>query len=228
MKVLLVAPHADDETLGAGGTLNRHVREGDDVTVVVMTGPGPEPHPIMPHSVWDVVRSEARAACDVLGVQNLIFRELPAVLLPDEPVWTVNREAARVLEEVQPDILYVPFPFDLHHDHRSVFYAFSVAWRPHTEVGQGIREIYAYETLSETHWNPAYLEAGFLPNCFVDISETLATKMKAMECYASQLQEAPHFRSLRALEALAVLRGGQVSVFAAEAFVSIRQIRLRK
>ena len=225
MKVLVVAPHADDETLGVGGTIAKHVEAGDSVTVAVMTGPGAEPHPIFPHSTWDTVRAEAQRACDVLGVQELLFRELPAVLVPEQPVWQVNREAADVLSQVSPEVLYVPFLHDLHLDHKALFYAFSVAWRPHTQLGRNIREIYAYETVSETHWNPAYVEQGFTPNTYVDISSTLDKKLEAMACYESQLQEEPHARSLKALRALATFRGSQVSVSAAEAFVMIRQLR---
>lgn len=223
MKVLVVAPHADDETIGAGGTIARHVREGHDVTVAVMTGPGEGEHPIFPRTTWDVVRAEGQKACEVLGAK-LLFRELPAVLIPEQPVWEVNKEAWKVLDEVRPDILYVPFPFDLHLDHRALFYAFSVAWRPHSEVGQKVREVYAYETVSETHWNASYLEPGFLPNVFIDISDTLEQKMEAMACYASQVQPSPHFRSLEAVRALATLRGSQMSMRAAEAFVMIRKL----
>lgn len=227
MRVLVVAPHADDETLAMGGTIAKHVAEGDHVTVAVMTGPGAEPHPVFPHSVWETVRAEARQACRVLGVQELIFRELPAVLVPDLPVWEVNREAQEVLEKAAPEVLYVPFPHDLHLDHKVLFYAFSVAWRPHKFTGQQVREVYAYETVSETHWNPAYLEQGFTPNVYVDVSDTLEKKLEAMSCYESQLQDEPHARSLSALRALATFRGSQVSVRAAEAFVLVRQLKLR-
>lgn len=221
--VVVVAPHADDETLGVGGTVARHVDRGDKVTVVVMTGPGGGEHPIFPPETWEVVREEAREACEVLGAE-LVFRELPAVLIPDLPVWQVNREADSVLKELEPDVLYLPFPLDLHLDHRILFQAFTVASRPHTPRGQAVREIYAYETQSETHWNPSYLEAGFLPNVYVDITPYLGAKLKAMACYESQLQDFPHARSLEGLKALARFRGSQVSVEAAEAFVLIRQL----
>lgn len=224
MRVLVVAPHADDETLGVGGTIRWHVERGDQVTVAVMTGSGPEPHPIFSSEVWDTVRAEAAEAMKVLGVEQLIFREIPAVLVPEQPVWQINKEAGEILQEVQPEILYVPFPFDLHLDHRAIFYAFSVAWRPHSTVGRGLREIYAYETLSETHWNPAYLEASFTPNVFVDVTNTLPKKLEAMACYKSQLQEPPHARSLKALKDMAGFRGAQVSLEAAEAFVLIRKL----
>lgn len=224
MRVLVVAPHADDETVGAGGTIARHVREGDEVMVAVMTGPGPGRHPVLPHETWGTVRAEAAKAAQVLGVAEFVFRELPAVLVPDQPVWEVNREAAGVLEQYAPDVLYVPFPFDLHLDHRAIFYAFSVAWRPTTEVGRGVRAIYAYETPSETHWNPAYLEPGFTPNVFVDISEDLDVKLRALACYESQLSPFPHFRSLQAVEHQAGWRGAQMGMNAAEAFVGIRHL----
>lgn len=224
MRILVVAPHADDETLGMGATIAKHTNQGDEVTVAVMTGPGAEPHPIFAPSVWEVVRREAELACKVLGVQSLLFKELPAVLIPDRPVWEINKVAAELLQEVKPEVLYVPFPFDLHLDHRAIFYAFSVAWRPHTEVGRGIKEIYAYETVSETHWNASYLEPGFLPNCFVDVTNTLEVKLEALKCYQSQIQPAPHFRSLQAIQALATLRGSQMSFQAAEAFVLIRKL----
>jgi N-acetylglucosamine malate deacetylase 1 len=224
MRVLVVAPHADDETLGAGGAIARHAREGDEVTVAVMTGPGEGRHPVFPNELWDTVRDEAEEAAAVLGVKDLVFRELPAVLVPDRPVWEVNGVAAEVLEQAAPEILYVPFPFDLHRDHREISYAFSVAWRPTTELGRRIRLIYAYETLSETHWNPAYLEAGFTPNTYVDISGELDVKLDALRCYRSQMLPFPHARSLEAIEHQARWRGAQVGMEAAEAFVTIRSL----
>jgi N-acetylglucosamine malate deacetylase 1 len=224
MRVLVVAPHADDESLGAGGTIARHAREGDEVTVAVMTGPGGGRHPVLPNEVWDTVRGEAEQAAAVLGVKDLVFRELPAVLVPDLPVWEVNSVAAEVLEHAAPQILYVPFPLDLHRDHREIFYAFSVAWRPTTELGRGIRSIYAYETVSETHWNPAYLEASFTPNTYVDISGDLDVKLDALRCYRSQMLPFPHPRSLAAIEHQARWRGAQAGMEAAEAFVTIRSL----
>jgi LmbE family N-acetylglucosaminyl deacetylase len=121
--------------------------------------------------------------------------------------------------------MYVPFPFDLHKDHREIFHSFSVAWRPSSTVGVGVREVYAYEVLSETHWNIPYVEAGFLPNVWVDISEHLDTKLEAMKCFKSQMFQAPHARSIEVAQALALFRGSQAGMQAAEAFVAIRIVR---
>jgi len=225
MKVLVVAPHADDETLGAGATMARMATEGHEVTVCVMTGHGEDgPHPLWPRIAWDVVRGEAGKAMEVLGVKELIFREIPAAIVAGYPIHKLCKEAVGVIEEVRPEVLFVPFLWDLHRDHREMFHAFSVAWRPTSAAGKAIREIYAYETLSETHWNTAYLEPGFMPNVHVDVSDFLEKKMEALGCYKSQIQPAPATRSLTAVRAQAMWRGAQVGLHAAEAFVLVRRL----
>jgi LmbE family N-acetylglucosaminyl deacetylase len=224
--VLVVAPHADDETLGAGGTIARHAREGDLVYVAVVTGHGDESaHPLWPRSVWERVRGEAGAACRILGVKELIFEEVPAALVADQPAWKLNRATSAIVERIQPDVLYVPFAFDLHKDHREVFHSLSVAWRASSPTGRGIRQIYCYEVQSETHWNVPYVEAGFLPTSFVDIGETLETKLEALACYESQIRPFPDARSPEAVRALATWRGSQMGMRAAEAFVTVRTLR---
>lgn len=225
MRVLCLAPHCDDETLGCGGTLARLVAEGHDVRVAVVTGHGDDaPHPLWPREAWTTVRAECQAAMDALGVKRLRFGELPAALLATVPTHVKNRALHAIMQEALPEVLYVPFAYDLHVDHREVFAAASVAWRPCSELGRGIKEIYAYETASETHWNAGGLEPGFVPNTWVDVSATLKTKMTALAHYQSQLQPFPNARSLEAVEHQARWRGSQVGVAAAEAFVLVRKL----
>lgn len=226
-RILVVAPHADDETLGVGGTIARRIAEGHDVHVAVVTGHGDDaPHPLWPRSLWETIRSEARQAMDALGVPaaNLHFDEVPAALVADQPVHRLNRVVGAIVERIQPTVLYVPFLYDLHKDHREVFHALSVAWRSSSATGRRIRAVYSYEVQSETHWNAPYLEAGFLPTTWVDISAQLETKLRALACYASQIRPAPDARSVDAVRALAVWRGSQQGMLAAEAFVCIRQL----
>ncbi|MDQ7785099.1 MAG: PIG-L deacetylase family protein [Desulfomonilaceae bacterium] len=226
MRVLVVSPHADDETIGMGGTIARYAAEGHDVVVAVMTGHGDEePHPIWPRETWDAIRAEAQQAYDILGVKQVVFREIPAARVSDQPVWKLNKITDEVLNTVRPDILYVPFPFDLHKDHRELFHSFAVAWRPCSDAGSSIKEIYSYEVMSETHWNVPQVEPGFLPNVWTDVSKYMETKVKALRCFRTQILPAPHARSIEAVRALAVFRGAQVGVAAAEAFVTIRVIR---
>jgi N-acetylglucosamine malate deacetylase 1 len=225
VKVLCLAPHADDETLGCGGTLARYVAEGHDVTVAVVTGHGDDaPHPLWPRQTWTQVRAEAAEAMEVLGVQTLRFAELPAAMLTSVATHVKNGVVQALIEEVRPDVLFVPFLWDIHVDHREVFHASSVAWRPSSELGRKIQEIYAYETLSETGWNAGGVEPGFVPNVWVDVSATIDKKLRALERYASQLRSFPDARSVRAVDALARFRGAQMGMEAAEAFVLVRRL----
>ena len=221
-RILVIAPHADDETIGVGGTIARRAAEGDEVHVVILTGHGDDPHPLWPPALWDEVRAEARRAAEVLGVASLNFAEIPAALVADQPKWKLNKIVGDWVEKVAPQTLFVPFLFDLHKDHREIFHAASVAWRPSSPVGRGIRRVFCSEVQSETHWNAPYVEAGFIPNTWIDISGHLETKLRAFACYASQVREAPDARSLEAVRALATWRGSQQSMAAAEAFVAIR------
>lgn len=225
MKVLVVAPHADDETIGMGATIAKHARNGDSVTVAVITGHGDQrPHPLWPRSVWDQVRGELRAACAIMGVDEIVLEEIPAVEVADQPLWRLNQITRSVIERVMPEILYAPFPFDLHKDHREIFHSFSVHWRPYLPLGHRIREVYTYEVPSETHLNFPYVEQGFLPNRWVDVSAFIDVKMQALACFESQLQPHPAARSLEAIRALSIWRGSQIGVEAAEAFVMVRQL----
>ncbi|MGE0871627.1 MAG: PIG-L deacetylase family protein [Kofleriaceae bacterium] len=223
-RVLVIAPHADDETLGVGGTIARLAAEGDEVHVAVMTGHGPDPHPLWPRSLWDTIRGEAQRAMNVLGVHTLHFEEIPAALVADIPVHQLNKTVGALIAKIAPEILFVPFLYDLHKDHREIFHASSVAWRTSSPVGRNIKAVYCYEVQSETHWNAPYVEAGFVPNVWFDISNHLETKLRALACFESQLRPFPDARSIEAVRALATWRGSQQNMAAAEAFVCVRQL----
>lgn len=227
-RILVLAPHADDETLGMGGTMAKHLDEGDEVHVAIVTGPGAAEggHPFMEDSIFETVRAEARRALEGLGVTSLTFGDLPAVAYPQSPVWEVNRHVHDLIAAIRPDVLYVPFPYDLHNDHRALFHAASVAWRPAHELGRSIRRVLAYEVQSETHWNAPYLEPGFLPTVWVGLSEAqLAAKLRALGAYTSQMRPFPDARSIEAVEHLARWRGAQQGMHAAEGFVLVKEVR---
>ena len=225
MKILVLSPHADDEVLGVGGTIARLSNEGHEVLVAILTGHGEKPHPIWKRSLWEEVRSEALAAHKKLGVKETVFREIPAAQVADQPKYRINQIVGEVIQSTKPDKLFIPFLYDLHFDHREIVHAASVAWRPTEKAGKNIKEIYMYETLSETHWNLCQQEGGFLPNSYFDISgEYLKRKIEALSLYKSQLHDFPNARSLEGVEALAKFRGCLAGIPAAEAFVMVRKI----
>lgn len=219
MTILVIAPHADDEVLGMGGAIARFVKEGRRVVVAIMTGHGEGSHPIWSRGVWDNIRAECRSAAGALGVTEVIFEDLPAACLDYTPGWKINKVVDKLISEVLPEDIYIPFPYDLHKDHSAISYAVTVAVRPYLARSKTIKRVLAYETLSETHLAPPYLAPAFQPNVFVDIKSTLETKLAAMSEYRSQVQEDNLPRSLAALRSLATLRGTHIGCDAAEGFV---------
>jgi len=218
-KILIIAPHADDEVLGVGGTMARFASEGAEVYVVIATQGYP---PDYSEKISENVREQALVANRLLGVKETRFLPLPAANLDSVPYRDINHQLVEAIQNIQPQVLYIPFNGDLHVDHQRIFLSALVAARPN-RINAPSR-IYAYETLSETNWNAPYLTPSFVPNVFVDISGYLEMKIQAMELYASQLKPFPHERSEETLRALATLRGSTVGRFAAEAFVLVREI----
>lgn len=219
-RILVVAPHPDDEVLGVGGTIAKAVAAGAEVHVAIVTKGMP---PAFDEEFIATGRREALEAHARLGVARTHFLDLPAAALDTLEHRQLNARLAAVVREVRPDNMYVPFAGDIHADHQLVFQSSLVAVRPNGGYAPGA--LYAYETLSETNWNAPYLTPGFAPNVFVDISAHVDAKIEAMRTYASQIQPFPHERSAEALRALATLRGATIGCAAAEAFVLVRAIR---
>lgn len=221
MKVLVVAPHADDEVLGVGGTIAKYIDEGNEVYVCVIT----TGHPSMfPQEVLDKLRNEAIESHKFLGVNQTYFLDLPAVMLSEVPKHEVNQKINGVIDEVQPDVVFIPHFGDMHLDHYIVSQASMVGVRP--IKNHRILEVYSYETLSETEWNIPHVTNAFMPNTYIDITDYLDKKKIAMEHFTTQLTEFPHPRSIEAIESLAKLRGSTIGVKAAEAFCLVRRIIL--
>lgn len=219
MKVLVVAPHPDDEVLGVGGTIARLSSEGNEVTAAIVTK-GWEP--LFSDSFVEKGRAEARKANEILGVKSLRFMDLPVTKLNQIPINELNEKFDQLIEEEKPGMVFLPFYGDRHEDHRQVFNACMVALRPGTQR-KYLQRILCYETISETHWSAPYIEPCFEPQLWVDISKHLSTKLQAVQKYQSQLQQEPNARSLEAITALAKWRGSTAGMFAAECFVVIRE-----
>lgn len=221
---LIFAPHPDDEILGCGGTIAQYVERGDPVYVCIVTCGQPPIYDdsIMrdngwPHSLYP----EIKASHDLLGISETFYLQLPAAMLEQTPRYILNSMVEDVIEKVKPDTIYIPHFGDMQRDHGLVAEAVMVAVRP--KNGRIIRSVYAYETLSETEWNVPHGANAFIPNVYVDISGCLKKKLTAMECYASQLSDFPNPRSLKAVEALSMLRGSTMGAKAAEAFMLVRE-----
>jgi LmbE family N-acetylglucosaminyl deacetylase len=223
MKVLLIAPHADDEVLGAGGTLARHSRKKDEVYLCIVTKAYT---PDWSKEFIEKRRKEVLEANKILGIKRTYFLDFPTVKLDTVPQKELNDRITNCVRDTAPDIVYVPHRGDLNHDHRFVFDAALVACRPPRAPPRPlapIDRILCYETPSETDFAAPFRDMAFIPNTYVDIAKTLETKIRALRAFKSEIREFPHPRSAKLLLALARKRGAEAGMKAAEAFMLIRE-----
>lgn len=213
MKILIFAPHNDDEILGCGGTIAKYIKAGNQVYVCEVTK----------GKMYETLQEEALSAHRMLGVTETFFLNLPVVQLRNLNQGDINSAMGEVVKKVNPDIAYIPHRGDMHIDHEETAGAAMVALRPVN--CPELRAIYAYETLSETEWNIPAVDNAFIPNVWVDISETIEDKIRAMRCYQSQIKEFPNPRSVKAIRSLSEFRGSTVCTHNAECFMLIREIQ---
>lgn len=220
MKVLVIAPHPDDEILGVGGTIAKRVKEGNEVYSCVVTKGC---SPLFTTEFIKQGRKECRDADKLLGISKTIFLDFPAAMLETVPRYKLNDSILNIVQDIKPEEVYIPHRGDMQIDHKMVVDAAMVALRPKYE--HKVKRIYAYETLSETGWDIPSVVNEFIPTVYENISETLKNKVEAMQVFKSQLGLFPNARSIGAIEALARYRGSTISVDAAEAFSLIRELK---
>ena len=213
MKILVIAPHPDDETLGCGGTLLRHKNEGDEIYWNIVTG-------ISEENGWSnkAVKereSEIESVASKYGFSEVINFGLPTATIDLIPISELVEKIANIYKKLSPEVIYVPFINDIHTDHQLISKVIqsTIKWfrYPH------IKKVLMYETLSETDFNFSEHKT-FSPNVYIDISNFLETKINIMKYYKTEMSEFPFPRSVENIKALATLRGSQSGFKAAEAF----------
>lgn len=219
--ILVVAAHPDDEVLGCGGTIARHVAEGDAVHVIFMAdGVGSRKGKLKREmNERNLAKTQA---LKILGVSSSHSLDFPDNYMDSMPLLDIVQPLERLICEIQPRTIYTHHHGDLNVDHRITHRAVMTACRP--LPGSSIREILTFEVMSSTEWSDAGQQA-FDPNVFVDISEHWPKKLQAIEAYALEMRPAPHSRSIGHLETLARHRGACVGMERAEGFRLIRGLR---
>jgi len=214
-KILVVAAHPDDEVLGCGGTIARHVDEGDEVHVIFMAD-GVTSRNTLAEEDLRVRNKAAYESCEILGAQSPQFLGFPDNKMDTVALLDVVQELEKVMDKIQPSIIYTHHDADLNVDHRIAHQAVLTACRPQPE--NCVNEIYSFEVLSSTEWVSPSAKNTFIPNRFVDISKVIERKIKALNAYADEMRDYPHCRSLETVELLAKYRGSTMGMKAAESF----------
>jgi len=215
-KILVVAAHPDDEALGCGGVIARHISLGEHVFVLFMTDGESSRNVSTDLNKKISNRNEsAKKALKILGVTDHKFLDFPDNKMDTVPLLEIAKAIEEVVGEFKPNIIYTHFRNDLNIDHQITNQAVLTAARPQPNCC--VKKILSFEILSSSEWN-SYSISQFQPQYVVDISDFWEKKEKAINCYHDELRSFPHSRSVKALESLATLRGATNGIEKAEAF----------
>ena len=220
MRVVAVAAHADDETLGVGGTLLKHLAQKDEVIWIIATVALEEGWPA------EHIKQSAKQielVSQAYPFTNVIQLGLPAAGLDTLPKRQITDRFLEILTDVQPDRVYTVGDTDVHTDHHLVFEGLMLALKPfRTQIHT--KEIFAYEVPSSTEASFGFRPHTFVPTAYSDVTDFLERKLDIMRLYENQLQSELLPRSLDSLQALARYRGSAVGLKYAEAFRLIRGV----
>lgn len=219
--VLVVAPHADDESLGCGGSLLRHVAEGDQVHWLLVTGMSTANG--FSEERIEIRQQEIETAAERYHFSTVHQLKLPPAALETLPIGEIISGVSRIISKIKPNVVYTPYRNDAHSDHQIVFDAVMSSTKSFRYPF--VTRVLAYETLSETDFGLKPEDGGFRPNVYRDISGYLKEKLDILDIYKSEMGKFPFPRSRKALDALSTLRGAQSNCEAAEAFMLIKEIQ---
>ncbi len=212
MNVLIIGAHPDDELLGVGGTMLKHIGKGDNVDVCIATAPPREKY--SDDYIANKIKHQATVD-EFVGVRKRFNLDMPTVSLNNLDHGHLNQMMTDVVAESKPDIIYTHFSGDINYDHTLVARASLVACRPPSRM-----KILHYETISETEWG----ERAFKPQVYVSIEKEIDRKIEAFQIYETEQKDYPHARSCDSLKALARKRGAEVCLSYCEAFELTRDI----
>ncbi len=220
MNVVVIAAHPDDETLGVGGTMLKHISNHDNVYWLIATN-------MLESEGFSLEQIKKRQdeidrAGKMLGVSGIEKLNFASMSLTDNSLKELIPKISQNFNQVKPDVIYVMNRSDAHSDHRILFDAVMACTKSFRYPF--IKKVLMYECISETEFAPALPEKAFIPNYYVDITGFLNKKLEIMEIYESEVSEHPFPRSLRNITALATFRGASVGVEYAEAFQLIKFI----
>ncbi len=215
-KVLIVAVHPDDETLGCGGTLLKHKENSDEVHWLICT----QSDKTKPF--YKVRKKEIKEVSKLYKFDSVAHLKLKTMQVDEYSMSFLIGKISKIIHDIKPNIIYLPFKGDVHSDHRKIFeavYSCTKSFRY-----PFIKKIYMMETLSETEFAPSSNEDSFIPNVFIDISKYMDEKLKIMNIYKSELEKHPFPRSKRNIKALGTFRGATADCEYAESFILIKEI----
>lgn len=221
--IAVIAAHPDDEVLGCGGTIASHIKNGDQVHVLILAEGLTSRTDSRNTETLSELADSAHASNKILGTTSLELERFPDNRMDSLDRLEIIKRVEVFIQKYKPTKIYTHHAGDVNIDHRLTHDAVVTASRPMPNQ-HIVSTLLFFETASSTEWQTSGSASPFLPNWYVDITSTLDTKLKALNAYESEMREWPHARSIKALEHLARWRGANIGVQAAEAFMLGRRI----
>ena len=216
MNYLIVVAHPDDEVLGAGATIHKLIKEGNEVAICVMAN-----HAAARANISDTLAEDEKRAFEIMGVEKVYQADFPNIKMNTVPHLDLVQFIESAIDDFKADAIITHHPSDTNNDHMMTSYAAQAASRLfQRREGVPALKLFLYmEVLSSTEWSLDSTANRFTPNYFVEIGkEGVALKIKALEAYKGVMRPYPHPRSNKAIEGLAAYRGAQAGCNYAEAF----------
>lgn len=225
--VAVIAAHPDDEVLGCGGTIAKHIENGDSVHVLIMaegiTSRNEKRDVTGCNNLLNDLHLTTEKANAYLGSNSIKLLSLPDNRMDNLDLLDIVKQVELFLNEYNPNIVYTHHFSDVNIDHQLVYDAVITAARP--VPGQIVKTILCFETVSSTEWQPPCGRVPFSPNWYIGLTkDQFEKKILALKEYKSEMRDFPHARSIENIELLAKWRGANVGMSYAESFVLARNI----
>ncbi len=218
-KIAAIFAHPDDEILGCGATMSKYSDKGSEINVLLLTN-GYKSRESNKFSKEEFDK-QIKDSLEKIGCFSLKKCDFPDNKMDSIPMLDIVKEIEHFLLKNKPDAIFTHFCGDLNIDHRIVFNAVITAARPISFKGK----IFSSEINSSTEWN--YSNNVFRPNFFECVDNYIESKLEAMKAHENELMAWPHPRSIEGIRNLSKLRGQQIGVDHAEAFMLVRQVNIK-
>ena len=209
-KVVVVAVHPDDETIGCGGTIIKHLNKGDEVHCILVTKGNADQKVI-----WDKVK-------DTYHFTSVTELDFPELDLMDKSLNELIPPLSKAISAIQPQTIIIPNRSDAHSDHKAIFNAVASCTKAFRYPF--IEKVLMMEVISETDFALPLPEGQFIANYYVDITKEFEKKQEILKIYESELLPYPQTRNLNTMQALNRYRGSQINAEYAEAFMNLKTI----
>lgn len=219
--ILCIVAHPDDEALGLGGTIIKHIEHGHNVQIIILS--------VGEEAKLDADKDPSRREQSAYAWSKSVGSEVLKIFdyadqrLDTIPKLEIIQELEKIIKIIKPDIIYTHHDGDINHDHQVVSHAVLTACRPMNSLGIKA-EIRTFETISSTEQAPYSDRYIFKPNYYVDVENVWDKKISSLKAYNNEMGIYPHPRSMESIEALAIKRGSEAGLKKAEAFCILKKI----